>query len=207
MYAVIFAGLSPFLHWYSSELRMYTLLFFLATINSYAFLKYWEGKSWGWYILVLLSAVLGVYTHYFFWLILLGQGIYLFITALPGSRLGRLGAHLMLGVWCLIAFLPWVYLVALKNRVGESSPNLSPPSAVDIFNTFAQFVTGFQSVDINSLILALWPLVMVLLFAGFIGKSKNETNNLLYPFLILVSTFVVPPCSQIFRRAGGSSGR
>lgn len=83
-------ALSPFQIWYSQEARMYELLF-LAGMASTAFLALALRENrrplWTGY---LLTTLVGVFTHYFFLFLLLGQvGFYLFAVLIREEKQAR----------------------------------------------------------------------------------------------------------------------
>lgn len=199
LYAAGLTGASPFLHWYASEVRMYSLMFFLSALSAYLFIRYFQGDRnsliTGSYILV---TVAGVYTHYFFWLILLSQILYalFFKKAGHGSRIFPLAA----AVLAMLSFLPWVWLVVERNKVANSTPFLFVPAAVDVFNSFLQFLVGFQAESVQKVLLSFWPLIMLVIFSSLLRRQYNVSVSLGFPtFLIVVVTGLSLAVSVTFR--------
>ena len=73
-----------------------------------------------------------------------------------------------------------------QGELGNSSPVLPIPTTVDLFNTFSQFLFGFQSDNVNTALLSLWPVTLGLAFFA-LRKSEKLTPESQY-FLI---TFVL----------------
>lgn len=163
LFASLLISISPFLNWYANEVRMYSLLTFVVVVNQYFFLRiYKKGNKWA-YLGYLISACIGVYTHYFF-------SVYLFISALfflvfrkrfPKKAFKRL---LIILITIGLFFLPWIIFVFQQGSASNTRPLLIKPSSVDFFNALAQYIIGFQNDTINTLVISLWPTVVILLF-------------------------------------------
>jgi hypothetical protein len=84
--------------------------------------------------------------------------------------------------------------------ITESTPLIPAPNTFNIFQTFAFFLFGFQSSLAQGLIVALWPMLLLLLFLIFTHRKKFQTNHLGYfelitffPILLFfVASFVRP---------------
>src|SRR5579862_5368761 len=66
MITITLFSLSPFIMWYSSEARMYTLFALITTINNLFFIRFINSKGSTSKFGYIVSAVIGLYTHYFF---------------------------------------------------------------------------------------------------------------------------------------------
>lgn len=74
--SAVLVALSPFAIWYSQEARMYTMLLLFAFLSAGAFARALERndfRGWAWYFVVTLG---GLFTHYLFFLLVAGQGLY-----------------------------------------------------------------------------------------------------------------------------------
>lgn len=167
--AAVFLAVSPFMNWYGSEIRMYTLLLFLTILNQYLFIRLWKEPSrdaWIWYG---ITAVLGIYTHYFFFLNLLSQGVFYAMHRplfAPDSKRRLITMVLILAA----AILPWGWYVLSQGEAGNQVPLLTIPTSVDVFNTFSQFLVGFQNDNLNTVFLSLWPAAMLI---GFLALRRS----------------------------------
>ena len=194
LFASLLAAFSPFLNWYGNEIRMYSLFVFLAVLNHYAFLRLFEaieaGKRestvstvwiWAGYGITLL---LGVYTHYFFWLILFSQAMFflLYRSSFPKGALLKFAA-IATGVF--ISVLPWVYWVWRMGSAGNSQPLLFKPGTLDLFNALYAYFFGYHGTAANSLVLASWPVLVLLLFFG-LQKNKSIPKPAIYFLLASV---------------------
>lgn len=180
LYASGLAALSPFLNWYGNEIRMYSLFVFLSVWNHYAFLSLFDAgekerpeaarprAAWAGYIVTLF---LGVYTHYFFWLIFFSQMAFflLYRRNFPAKAFQKFAAA---ALGALFFILPWVYWVWHIGEAGNSQPLLFKPGTLDLFNALFAYFFGFHSTFINAMMLASWPIVVLLLFFGL---QKNKT--------------------------------
>lgn len=198
--AVLFA-ISPFMNWYGNEIRMYSMFVFLTILNQYFFLRIFkdERPSDSVWALYTLTAVLGVFTHYFFFLGLLGQVVFYGLrrSLFPPAVFGRFMAA---AVVIFVSFAPWVLYVYSIGTAGFQDPNLAAPTAVNLFNAFSQFLFGFQNDGLNTVLLSLWPAVVVLgLFAlGRNRRLSRETEffsiTVLVSFIVaFVASFVIAP--------------
>jgi mannosyltransferase len=181
---VILFSFSPFLDWYGNEARMYTLLLLLSALNQLFFMRILrDGKGWFWYA---LSAVIGAYSHYFFLFNLAAQGIYFLLNRKQFKR-GTLRRLLAVGGLVILALGPWLYYVYTLGSASGTRPNLPAPSTVDFFNVYSQFLFGFQSNSINTILLSSWPVVMLLALVA-VRRSRG-----LSPELSFVASMSVVP--------------
>lgn len=193
--------LSPFLTWYSTEARMYTL-FTLATILSHlAFFTVLRSEGKKGKLFYGLGAVLGVYSHYFFFIVLFLQSLYYLFTVilkkneeqsltireklrLHWPALWRYGLVLLI---VFASFLPWLLTMLSAGAGSNTKPNLAPPTSYNLLQVFINFVTGFQSPSVESLLISVWPLLVVLLFFTF---SRKKRTYPLYTDYYALLTFI-----------------
>jgi mannosyltransferase len=196
LYAALLFALSPFMNWYGNEIRMYTLFTLLTILNQYFFVRIWksgdtsspdeerrQGHVWAGYI---LTAVFGIFSHYFFFLNLLAQTIFYFVRR-KTFPVGSLRKFLFSAGVVVAAFVPWVLYVWRLGTAGFQEPLLTPPTTVNLFSTFAQFLFGFQNDNINTFFLALWPLVVILALLGLRRTQRVVPETLYFLVTILVS--------------------
>ncbi len=178
--------LSPFMNWYGNEIRMYSMFVLVAILHEYFFVKIWKRgdfMDWFWFALV---SVCGMYTHYFFFLLVLCDMIFYFFhkEIFPKDAFKK---FFKIGIFLIVCFLPWALFVIYLGGISSSEPALTAPSTVDLFNTFSQFLFGFQTDHLNTILVSLWPLTV---FLGFLAlrKGKGMAPETLY-FLIV---FLLP---------------
>lgn len=165
LFALVVFSCSPFLQWYGSEARMYSMLVLVTLVSQYFFLTLiTTGRTAAWTGYA-ATAVVGVYTHYFFAFVLLTQGLYVLLT---WRRLPRAAVVRMAGVAAVVgaAYLPWFLWFRANGSASQTRPNLPEPSSVDYSNVYSQFVFGFQSDTINTVLVSAWPLLVLAALAS-----------------------------------------
>lgn len=182
-------SISPFMNWYANEIRMYTLLVFLTILNQYCFVRMFkEARThtavW---MLYAVSAILGVFTHYFFFLNLLAQAIfYAFRRSLFPVHAAR--RFMVTALLLVIVFAPWIWFAMFRGVVGFQQPLLILPSTVDLFGTFSQFLFGFQKDVLQTIFLSLWPLVAIGALLS-LGRKQRMSPQTEYFGLTLIVAF------------------
>ena len=185
--AVVFCSLSPFLNWFASETRMYTLLFLVTSLNQMYFIRIWQPKKDGntsnTWLLYMITTWIGVYTHFFFTFMLAVQAIFYFthIKIFPKNSFKKLA---ITGGVSAVMLGAWFYLRSIVGS-SNSAPLLVPPSSVDVFNVFSNLIIGFQSISLNTFFLALWPLAILLSFT-LLTKHRDMTATTKYFLLSLI---------------------
>ncbi|MDB5166205.1 MAG: rane protein-like protein [Candidatus Saccharibacteria bacterium] len=186
LFATVLFSFSPFMNWYGNEARMYTMLVLTATLSQLFFTRIIKGKS-GW-IGYTLTTLVGIYSHYFFWFTLATQAIYYVLNRkhFPRHSFKKLIA---VAVLALVAISPWIWYFRSLGSGSSTRPHLPAPSTVDLFNSFSQFAFGFQNDRINTILLSLWPLLVIvaLLSVKLRQRFKPETAYLLAAGLLPIA--------------------
>ncbi|MDO8495360.1 MAG: glycosyltransferase family 39 protein [bacterium] len=188
-FAAILIAISPFLNWYANEIRMYSLLTLLTVLNQYFFLRLFKdqnstAKLWTGYV---LTCIIGSFTHYFFAFGLLAQVIF---ALLHRHHFIQKKLHKkFIATWFLLFFLMlgWGWYVLQVGELNYSTPLLTAPTTINLFETFSQFIFGFQNDHLNTLIVSLWPLTALL---AFLSLSRNNRITPETSFLVL--TILIP---------------
>ena len=189
IYAAVLVAVSPFLNWYGNEIRMYSLMVAAGLANNYFFLQLFHQKEnaekrvsftkiWIGYI---LTAFIGIYTHYFFWLMLLTQGLFFLLYRRLFPQ-GSLKKFIFIAAGLLLTLSPWLYFVYHLGLIGNSTPLIFKPTSINLFNTFSQFLFGFQDDHLNTLIVSLWPLTVAFVFLS-LRKNQKIPPQSVYFFL------------------------
>ncbi|GAC1386483.1 MAG: hypothetical protein NVS1B7_4690 [Candidatus Saccharimonadales bacterium] len=196
---VILFSFSPFLNWYANEARMYTMLVFITSLSQYYFIKIIKSNGKRGWLGYSLSALFGIFTHYFFIFNLAAQAIY-FILNHKKFEPGTLKRLVVIAGGLMLALLPWLIYFFSLGAARNTSPHLPRPSSVDLFNVFSQFGFGFQSNHINTIIVSTWPIfVIVALLAVKRGQRLNNQLSYLlfaglFPILLaFVLSYAVAP--------------
>lgn len=178
MMTIVLVISSPFLLWYSAEGRMYTLLLLLTVINHYAFFRLWtRGERSAYWPLYIFSLALGAMTHYFFLFIPLMQGIFFFTNRSLFARHAVRNFCFAAGI-VLLEYGGWFFY---RSAIGQinADPSLAPPTTVDVFNVFTNFLFGFQGEETNTMLLSLWPLA-VLVACTLVAQRKKMQLETIY---------------------------
>ncbi len=192
LFSSLLLTISAYMNWYASELRMYSLFTLLTILNQTFFIQTWKAFRWKTFIPFLITALLGIYTHYFFFLLLITEVVFLFLHKFNA----RLWIPKIVGTGLLIAasFAPWIYLVIQQLSKNYARPLITRPKAIDLFNIFSQYLFGYQSDYVNTLIIAFWPLAALVIFF-WTQKTKgikDEFKFFLYvSFLPIILAFLI----------------
>ncbi|HVW23321.1 MAG TPA: glycosyltransferase family 39 protein [Candidatus Saccharimonadales bacterium] len=171
--AAILLAVSPFIIWYNSRATMYGLLLLVGLINQYFFdaiLQRARSRDWVGYA---LTGLLGLGVHYFFAVILLLQLIF-FLVKFHQYESERLWLLVGCQVLFAVAFLLWLHYSLAHSIFWHYLPFTGKPSATNAFILYVQFIFGFQSVLTTTLIIAFWPLLVVL---GLLAIQKYVRPN------------------------------
>lgn len=122
--AAFIVAISPFEVMAAQEARMYPLLGFLSLLSWAALLAGCENRRGGWPVYV-IATTLALYTHYLAMMLILAQGVYIFVAA-PSSRWKWAGSLLATGV----LFAPWVSTFVATWGSGRGWPSFRPPFGV-----------------------------------------------------------------------------
>ena len=178
LFAAFLVTISPFMEWYGSEARMYSMLAFMTVLHYYLFIKvYEEGRTRHW-IGYAIVAILGLYTHYFFAFVLLTEVLFYLLYRKSFPK-GSLKKFIIAAAVTLAAFAPWLLYVYQLGTASNTQPSLSTPSSGDLFNTYAQFLFGFQVDNLNTIIVSLWPAIVLLAFYA-LQKNKKITQQAMF---------------------------
>ena len=158
--AAVLIGLSPFVIWYSSRATMYVLLMLVTLINAYFFVGILEKKPRH-LIGYMVSGLLGLGLHYFFSIVLLTQLIFYFLKRHGFPRLNQILMGFA-GIVFLAALSVWLRYSLLHNDLWYHLPYTGKPSATNAFILYVQFIFGFQSVVTTTMIISVWPLLVVM---------------------------------------------
>lgn len=162
---------SPFISWYANEARMYSLLLLLALLNSIFFVNILKGSGLMSWVGFIITAILGIYTHYFYWLFLLSNALF-YITNYKQFSKKLFLKFIGTGIILVLSIIPWIYYVITLGSAANTKPILQSPTSIDFFNVFSQYIFGFQPDIINSIILSSWPVIVIIIFTSLQRKLK-----------------------------------
>ncbi len=213
---VMFFALSPFVLWYATEARMYSMLIFASSLSNLYFLRFLKSNSQEGKLGYFLSTLLGLYTHYFFLFLIFSQMIFLltklFLISFRGSNFKQtfrfifsqptfkiVSLSIFIGI---VLFLPWIFYVFKSGLAANTQPLIPKPSTFNIFQTLMLFIFGFQTNIAQAVLVSLWPLTAVCLFLIFDKKHKNYLEHgeyfLISLILPIITTFLISFIHPIF---------
>ncbi|MFQ6026494.1 MAG: glycosyltransferase family 39 protein [Dehalococcoidia bacterium] len=190
--AALLVAVSPVMNWYSQEARAYSMAGFFVVSASYFFLRYLDKKDFGNLAVYGVLAFLGLYTHYYFILVVVAHNLLIllqlvraesiFAAAVGAAKWGSVQIFASFAV-----FLRWEAFLAEPGLHGR--------------NTFSQplseFIPGFyKSLGLADprlggeplLALGLWA---VLLLGTGLAARRRDQVGLLFPMaLIPVGIFI-----------------
>jgi hypothetical protein len=121
-FVVLLVAVNGFLVHYAQELRMYSLFTFLTMCSFWLFVRFFNSTGHVTRKLVLLTLVnlLTIYTHYYGWIVV---GLeFLFLLIWQRRRMLPFGLSIL---FLLLCFAPWAYLVVQQARaIGGLESNL-----------------------------------------------------------------------------------
>jgi mannosyltransferase len=189
-------SLSPFIMWYSSEARMYTLFALVTTANNLFFMRFVKsaGKSskTGFFV----TAILGLFTHYFFIFLMVTQFFYLFWRAIvkpdyeigvkdmlqkPHRRsLNLFWLYIALASGVMVFFIPWLVYFIRLGAAANTQPLIQAPTSYNFFLSFVNFLFGSQSQTVQSILISLWPVFVLGLFFVFTKREEQAGEGVIY---------------------------
>ena len=189
----LFLATSPYHIYYSQEYRMYSFFLFL-TVLSWLFL--WE-RRWRLYGIIILAAV---FTHYFAFLLIFSQFIFVFI-----SQRGERNRYLKTTVISLFPFLLW--LPTFINQMQTASnlisvwPDWTKVSGVPFlkfpFLLLAKFTVGVTSPMrvMYGLTVGIVGMIFLLITAAILNEirsGKLEAGKKKDQYYLLLCYFSIP---------------
>lgn len=191
LFAALMVAISPFMNWYGSEARMYTMLAFMTVLHVFFFVRAMRLGGKGSWVLWAITAILGLYTHYFFAFVMLTELIATIVLRKQFAGTKPIRSIIIAGGVAVTALLPWALYVFNLGFASNTQPALAVPSAGDVFDTYAQFLFGFQTSAVNTIIVSLWPVAVLLAFFS-LQRSKKPIPKEVLVFVLLA---VVPVLS------------
>lgn len=191
LFATALFSFSPFMNWYANETRMYTMLAFMTALNQLFYMRILKRRK-GW-IGFTVTALIGAYTHYFFMFTLAAQGIFYLLNRDKFAK-GTFKKLAVVAGLIVLELLPWIWYFTSLGSASNTRPMLAAPSTVDFFNAFSQFLYGFQTDTVNTILISCWPLLMLIAFFA-VNRQQRVTPEVGYiatmAFMPVVAAFVL----------------
>ncbi|MBI3887521.1 glycosyltransferase family 39 protein [Candidatus Microgenomates bacterium] len=198
---VVLFALSPFVLWYSNETRTYTLFTLVTALNSIYFLRLVRSQGIGNKLPYVLTNIVGLFTHYFFVLVLFNQIVFALIKLKTKPFLLKYLIPLLIITFGL--FSPWAYFVITNGLAAGTQPLIPQPNLYNVFQVVASFLFGFQSSAFQGVIISLWPLTIIFVFLVFTNKPRNGHASeieyfIISSFLPILVAFIVSYIKSVF---------
>lgn len=181
LFATVLFSSSPFMNWYGNEARMYSLLALMAILSQYFFIRILKGKK-GW-LGYGITALIGAYTHYFFAFNLATEGLFYIFYRKKFAR-GSFKKLVAIAILVTLELAPWLWYFHSLGSASNTRPSLPRPSSVDFFNVYAQFLFGFQTNKINTILVSAWPLIVL---AGFFAVKRGQQISKEVSFMLTMA--------------------
>ncbi len=162
--------INPLLVYYAFEARSYTLFAFLSGLSFYALLK--NKKR-----LYLISAISGLYTHYFMIFVIIAQYL-----------IKKSKESLM----AFIYFIPWIVMMIINLPYISTDFWIKKPSFTILVNFIGNLYTGYEPefLFFNKFILELSLFLIFLIIIGhFIIKNKKSSEKDIFRYLLIWAIF------------------
>lgn len=179
LFAALLVAISPYLTWYSQEVKMYTLVSALALLAIYGLRRAVEGGGWRWWAVQIIATSLAFYTHILAALLIPVQ-VLLYSAWWPRARKQWVGALVSLA--CLILpYLPlalWQASQVLRVRETGFYPYKLGEMVQILLNGWSLGILSqgqpWGTVLISAL--AAWGLVSFL-FLSPVGRKQGEGSS------------------------------
>ncbi|MBI3620213.1 hypothetical protein HY214_03675 [Candidatus Roizmanbacteria bacterium] len=193
LYLTLFI-LNPLLLPYAFEARMYTMFAYFASLSFYALMKQ-KRKTW------IVATLLGLFTHYFMILIVVGQITYLILTV-KGKKIIPYFATF---VRPFFLFVPWmIYVFMQRKSIGEQFwiPLVTRKDFYYLLGVlFSGYETGFGILKLTpsgyiTPLLNLSVILLTILAGGFLLIHYNRKKEKLT--LVILAAWSLLPVLIVF---------
>jgi uncharacterized membrane protein len=202
--ATALLALSPFDILFAQTARQYSLLTVTVIGSSWLLLRAVRLQSWKNWVLYALSSALGFYTHPFFGLTLIGQGIFvvcycLFVT--PKKLRGHvINSQFFLAVIAaLILYIPWIYVLGTNLQRASATTDWTRVSpgllylvklwTLSFTALFFDLDFGFDNILTYLARVPFWVLIVAAIYQTFQRANRSTwlfvSTSIFVPFLIL----------------------
>lgn len=178
--AVGVAAIHPLLIYYSQHLRMYSLLLLCATTSLWLFqrvLKANDRNLASRFAALTAANVALVYSHYFGWLVVGCEGLYILLW-----KRDRLWPVVLSSAAILTSFGPWLYIAAkaaiAKGGLSSNLDWIPKPSLGDVFWTLAEFM-GFGDFPetIRPVVWVMFGMLAVIGAGAILNRARRGEGN------------------------------
>jgi len=190
--ALLCMAVNGYLVHYSQELRMYSMLAFWSLCSFWLFIRYFKSTHQQTKILVALSIVnlLGIYSHYYGWLVVGMEFLFLLIWR---RHVLRFAISIVV---LLLCFSPWAFLVMREaSAIGGLERNLGwipKPGVIDVLNFYITLIGPMGTRYLKLLGLMIFNLPLLPWIWHIVRAGINPENEDLVVFSWLAMLSFVP---------------
>ncbi len=186
--SALLIAFSPFMIWYGNRATVYSMLALVVALNQLCFIGIYHLRKWG-LPGYLITCLVGLALHFFFLAIIIPQILFLIVTR---SKLKTpvFVSALSSAILSIGAFSVWVYYSLGHSGFWNYLPITSKPSATNTFIIYFQYLFGFQSVTASTLIISLWPILVILALLA-VQKYIRPSESIKYLFVSAVLPIIV----------------
>lgn len=185
LYAALIIALNPFHLWYAQEARPYSIAVFFSLLSGYflfLFIKRQQNKFMYYFI---VSSIAGLYSNYFYILLLFAQVLCYLILSKRIWSLKRF-------IFCMLipfAFIPWLNRFLHKLiTMRQEAFWLHPPALKSFLITIENFNLGYNSPQILYFASDFLAAILIIAAIRFI-KEKRELRP---GFIFVLTLFFLP---------------
>jgi len=200
--SALILAISPFNVEYSQEVRMYSLLLFLALLSMYFFVRFLERDSRAVSVGYVLSTALMLYAENFGLFVLVAQNLFVAGLLLRSSqRRSLLKRWILIQAITIILFAPWISVLSYQASSAESIVSISQANPMTLLLNLAAGTLGTYYPSVTLLILFLGLAVFSLFiyrraaqnaFKGYAWEDKKNLAKVCLLFVWLFSVFGLP---------------
>ncbi len=199
VFCALFCAISAFSVRYSQEARVYSLVMAIGFLSSLFLLRLEENNRGRDAFYFAVSSALGLYAHYFYSFVIIGQFVYFSVVYRRESV--RLRKFYLAAISSLLFFSPWFIQVILKGYNFRNAewvfgfPGIINKAA-DIFRGMGQylFISDIPGVAPKVLLLAGFSFFIYLAVCG----TKEALAHYRRQFFFCLSIFLTPLLAMLF---------
>ncbi len=177
--AAALAATNPFLIGFGQQVRMYTLVVFLAIVSCYLLLRIARWPARQPWVAYFATSLLAVYSHFFGFFVLLAQAVFVGILVFGSGRRWLLWPWLKSQIAIVLCYLPWV-IVAYQTLMSYTNGLVRKASLGEIVRVLPPtFLSGSPTADtaewVAGVAAVLLSLAFVVGFAAWMTKPRTST--------------------------------
>lgn len=135
--AALLFTFSNFNTYLSQEVRVYSLFICLTLISAYLLLQISQSFNRKRFILLILVNILLIYSHFFSFLLLFAE--YLFVCLVPAMRKQLMKPFAWMAMILFLSYIPYLFIVINRFLASSSDTWLEPPVFSSLYNLLWKF--------------------------------------------------------------------